>query len=85
MTAAEENRIRRRANVQAAEVRRIYEEMVLKKPQAPVVQIGSLDALKTATPGNGSAALTASGGNGHAAPSPVAADNKAKAALVSGD
>jgi len=77
MTAAEETRMRRRANVQAAEVRRIYEEMVLKKAQAPVVQIGSLDALKPA--GNG--------GNGHATPAAVqpATDDKAKAALVSGD
>jgi uncharacterized radical SAM superfamily Fe-S cluster-containing enzyme len=49
MTAAEETRMRRRANVQAAEVRRIYEEMVLKKPQAPVVQIGSVSAIKAAT------------------------------------
>jgi len=49
MTAAEETRMRRRANVQAAEVRRIYEEMVLKKPQAPVVQIGNLAAIKAAT------------------------------------
>ncbi|MBI3484411.1 MAG: radical SAM protein [Acidobacteria bacterium] len=73
MTAAEEDRMRRRANVQAAEVRRIYEEMVLKKPQAPVVQISSLDALKPA----------GDGGNGHAVPAP--AGEKAKAALVSGD
>jgi len=50
MTAAEEDRMRRKAAMQAAEVRRIYEDLVLKKPAAPVVQIGSVEAIKTATP-----------------------------------
>jgi hypothetical protein len=57
MTAAEEDRLRRKAAVQAAEVRRIYEEMVLKKPQAPVVQIGSVETIRTAA--------AAAGSNGH--------------------
>ena len=53
-TAAEEDRLRRKkAWEEAAKVRAIYEEMVLKKPQEPVVQIGSMDTLKTAVPGNG--------------------------------
>ena len=52
MTAAEEDKIRRRkALEEAAKVRAIYEEMVLKKPQEPVVTIGSLGQIKSATPG----------------------------------
>jgi hypothetical protein len=52
MTAAEEDKIRRRkAMEEAAKVRAIYEEMVLKKPQEPVVSIGSLGQIKSATPG----------------------------------
>ncbi|MFN8005818.1 MAG: hypothetical protein U0V70_02070 [Terriglobia bacterium] len=40
-TAAEEERLRRKAMREAAEVRRIYEEMVLKKPaESQLVQIG---------------------------------------------
>jgi uncharacterized radical SAM superfamily Fe-S cluster-containing enzyme len=58
MTAAEEDRIRRRkAMEEAAKVRSIYEEMVLKKSQPAVVQIGSVEAIKTATAGGN--------GNGH--------------------
>ena len=50
MTAAEEDKIRRRkALEEAAKVRAIYEEMVLKKPQASVVQIGSVQQIKSAT------------------------------------
>ncbi|HLJ42372.1 MAG TPA: radical SAM protein [Candidatus Acidoferrales bacterium] len=52
LTAAEEDRARRRkAMEEAAKVRAIYEEMVLKKPKEEVVQIGSLTAMKTAVPG----------------------------------
>ena len=40
-TAAEEERARRRASTEAAEVRRLYEEMVLNKPKEEnLVQIG---------------------------------------------
>jgi len=39
MTAAEENRLRRKATWDA-EARRYYEELVLKKPKAELVQIG---------------------------------------------
>ena len=53
LTAAEEDRIRRKkAFEEAAKVRKIYEELVLKKPQEAVVQIGSLDQIKTAVPGS---------------------------------
>ena len=40
LTAAEEERLRKRALREAAEVRAIYEEMVLKKKQPELVQIG---------------------------------------------
>ena len=71
-TAAQEDRIRRKeAWQEAAKVRAIYEELVLKKAQPEVVQIGSIDSLKAARPG--SAPVTISGvmvagsgnGNGH--------------------
>jgi tetraether lipid synthase len=52
VTAAEEDRIRRKkAFEEAAKVRRIYEELVLKKPQEPVVQIGTMDQIRSAVPG----------------------------------
>jgi uncharacterized radical SAM superfamily Fe-S cluster-containing enzyme len=64
-TAAEEDRIRRRkANEEAAKVRKIYEELVLKKPAETVVQIGSMETLKAALPG-GSTPLVTLGGNGN--------------------
>jgi hypothetical protein len=51
-TAAEEDRIRRKkAFEEAAKVRRIYEELVLKKPQENVVQIGSIQQIQMAVPG----------------------------------
>ena len=52
MTAAEEDRIRRKkALEEAAKVRKIYEELVLKKPTETVVQIGTMDQIRTAVPG----------------------------------
>jgi hypothetical protein len=52
LTAAEEDRARRRkATEEAAKVRRIYEELVLKKPTETVVQIGSMQQMLTAVPG----------------------------------
>src|SRR5579871_760337 len=52
LTAAEEDRIRRKkAWEEAAKVRRIYEELVLKKPNEPVVQIGTMDQIRSAVPG----------------------------------
>jgi uncharacterized radical SAM superfamily Fe-S cluster-containing enzyme len=53
LTAAEEDRTRRKkAYEEQAKVRAIYEELVLKKPQPTVVQIGSLTDIKQATPAN---------------------------------
>ncbi|MHB8557531.1 MAG: hypothetical protein ACYDCU_05340, partial [Candidatus Acidiferrales bacterium] len=73
LTAAEEDRARRRkANEEAAKVRAIYEEMILKRPKEEVVQIGSLTAMKTAVPGTGRtdtvniANADGNGSNGHA-------------------
>ena len=52
LTAAEEDRIRRKkAFEEAAKVRKIYEELVLKKPQETVVQIGSIQQIQMAVPG----------------------------------
>ncbi|MFQ5816477.1 MAG: radical SAM protein [Terriglobia bacterium] len=64
MTAAEEDRMRRRAAYQAQEVRNIYEELVLKKPAAEtqLIQIGSLSAAAPTPP---------------AAPAPKTVDNVA--------
>jgi len=69
LTAAEEDRIRRKkAFEEAAKVRKIYEELVLKKSSEPIVQIGSIDDILTAVPGatvkrveptNGAGAVTA--------------------------
>ncbi|MFY9585093.1 MAG: radical SAM protein [Candidatus Acidiferrales bacterium] len=66
MTAAEEDRLRRKkALEEEAKVRAIYEELVLKKPQTSVVQIGSIEAIKAATSGNGSLVILGGNGNGH--------------------
>jgi hypothetical protein len=52
VTAAEEDRIRRKkAFEEAAKVRRIYEELVLKKANEPVVQIGTIKQIQMAVPG----------------------------------
>src|SRR5579875_1005805 len=52
LTAAEEDRMRRKkAFEEAAKVRAIYEELVLKKPKEPVVQIESIDSVLSAVPG----------------------------------
>jgi 7,8-dihydro-6-hydroxymethylpterin dimethyltransferase len=81
LTAAEEERARRKkAYEEQAKVRAIYEELVLKKPQPTVVQIGSLNDIAKATPanfanagkpvtiapatGNGNAGLNGNGHNG---------------------
>jgi hypothetical protein len=91
LTAAEEDRARRRkANEEAAKVRRIYEELVLKKPQESVVQIGSIQQIQMAVPG---ATVTpvqiapANGnGNGHANGNDAAKEANTEAeAAVAGD
>jgi len=75
LTAAEEDRARRRtaqALQEQAKVRAIYEELVLKKPQPTVVQIGTVSDINKAVPANFANAgkpvtiAPASGnGNGH--------------------
>jgi uncharacterized radical SAM superfamily Fe-S cluster-containing enzyme len=97
LTASEEDRIRRK-NAQAlqeqAKVRAIYEELVLKKPQATVVQIGSVSDIAKAVPANFANAgkpvtiAPANGnGNGHSngngASAPHAAEKATEA--VAGD
>jgi hypothetical protein len=53
LTAAEEDRIRRKkAFEEQAKVRAIYEELVLKKPQQAVVQIGTVQDIAKAVPAN---------------------------------
>jgi hypothetical protein len=70
-TAAEEDRARRKkAYEEQAKVRAIYEELVLKKPQPTVVQIGSVQDITKAVPANFANANKAVGiapanGNGH--------------------
>jgi hypothetical protein len=72
-TAAEEDRARRKkAFEEQAKVRAIYEELVLKKPQPTVVQIGTVSDIAKATPANfanagkpGTIAPAAGNGNGH--------------------
>ena len=81
LTAAEEDRARRRkakALQEQAKVRAIYEELVLKKPQPTVVQIGTrFSDIAKAVPANFAnagkpvtiAPATGNGnGNGHSAP-----------------
>ena len=76
LTAAEEERARRKkAYEEQAKVRAIYEELVLKKPQPSVVQIGTLSDIKQATPANfaksnstGPVGITPAEGNGVSAP-----------------
>ena len=66
MTAAAEDKMRRRmALEEAAKVRAIYEEMVLKKPQQAVVQIGSVQQIASAT-GPAPTSIHIPNGNGKA-------------------
>src|SRR5260370_2469494 len=73
VTAAEEERARRKkAYEEQAKVRAIYEELVLKKPQPTVVQIGTVSDIAKAVPakfanaGKPVSIATASGnGDGH--------------------
>ncbi len=66
LTAAEEDRMRRKkAFEEAAKVRKIYEELVLKKPQENVVSIGSLDQIKMAVPGAPVKPVQIAGSNGN--------------------
>jgi uncharacterized radical SAM superfamily Fe-S cluster-containing enzyme len=67
ITAAEENRARRRAEFlkEEARVRKIYEELVLKQAQPEVVQIGSLTDIKRATPSTAPVTISNANGNGN--------------------
>ena len=79
LTAAEEDRMRRKkAWEEAAKVRAIYEELVLKKPQPAVVQIGSLNDIAKAVPSN----FANAGKTVNIAPAPAA---EPAAEPVSGD
>src|SRR5271154_6047243 len=94
-TAAEEDRIRRKkAFEEAAKVRRIYEELVLKKSTEPVVQIGSMQQILSAVPGvtvkpvqiAPATGTGQSNGNGHANGNGAAKVEKPEAeAAVAGD
>ena len=48
MTAAEEDRARRKAAWEAQQARKLYEEMVLKKPKLNLVQIGNAKPVEEA-------------------------------------
>ena len=75
-TAAEEDRIRRKqAFEEAAKVRRIYEELVLKKPKETVVQIGTIQQIQMAVPGAKPVQIApAAGTSVEHTPEPVAGD-----------
>jgi len=78
LTAAEEDRIRRKkAFEEAAKVRKIYEELVLKKAQDPLVQIGGTDEILSAVPGATVKRIEPANGTG--------AVNATEAATVAGD
>jgi 7,8-dihydro-6-hydroxymethylpterin dimethyltransferase len=97
LTAAEEDRARRKkAFEEQAKVRAIYEELVLKKPQPTMVQIGTVQDIAKAVPanfkpvaiapasGNGNGHTNGSGpSNGNGASAPHAPEKAAEA--VAGD
>jgi hypothetical protein len=83
ITAAEENRARRRAEFlkEEARVRKIYEELVPKQAQPEVVQIGSLTDIKRATPSTAPVTISNANkignGNGNDAAKPQVAEHVA--------
>jgi 7,8-dihydro-6-hydroxymethylpterin dimethyltransferase len=87
ITAAEENRIRRKqALEEQAKVRAIYEELVLKKPQPKVVQIGTVSDIAKAVPGkfaNTGKPVTIAPASGNGSSVPKATEATAEA--VAGD
>ena len=89
LTAAEENRARRKkALEEQAKVRAIYEELVLKKAQPTVVQIGSVSDIAKAVPANFTNAnkpigIAPANGNGNGAS--AAKNTEAAAEAVAGD
>ena len=78
-TAAEENRARRRAEFlkEEARVRKMYEELVLKKAPQEVVQIGSVSDIKKATPSIAPVTISNANGNGNGAAKPQVAEQVA--------
>src|SRR6202040_3486012 len=94
LTAAEEDRARRKkAFEEQAKVRAIYEELVLKKPKPTVVQIGTVQDSAKAVPSNSANACKPVGiwppsgngsGNGHSKGNGTHAIEKATEA-VAGD
>ena len=89
LTAAEEDRARRKkAYEEQAKVRAIYEELVLKKPQQTVVQIGSVQDIAKAVPASFkpvSIAPANGNGNGNGAAAPETQPSEAAAEAVAGD
>src|SRR6202048_464338 len=90
--AAEEDRARRKkAYEEQAKVRAIYEELVLKKPQQAVVQIGTVRDIARAVPANFANAgkpvsIAPANGNGHSNGNGAATQTNEKAAeAVAGD
>jgi 7,8-dihydro-6-hydroxymethylpterin dimethyltransferase len=68
VTAEEDRARRKKAYEEQAKVRAIYEELVLKKPQPTVVQIGTVSDIAKAVPANFKPATIApanGNGNGH--------------------
>jgi predicted transposase YbfD/YdcC len=85
-TAAEEDRIRRKqAYEEAAKVRKIYEELVLKKKSEPVVQIGSMDEILSAVPGAPVKRAPIKATNGNGMSNGAAKAKESEAATVAGD
>jgi tetraether lipid synthase len=90
LTAAEEERARRKkAYEEQAKVRAIYEELVLKKPQPTVVQIGTVQDIAKAVPANFASAtkpvnIAPANGNGHSNSDATAKPEQA-AEAVAGD
>src|SRR5438132_740191 len=93
LTAAEEERARRKkAYEEQAKVRAIYEELVLKKPQPAVVQIGTVSDIAKAVPANfvnaGKPVTIApanGNGNGHSNGNGAAKHDEKAAEAVAGD
>src|SRR5215467_4620191 len=91
LTAAEEERARRKkAYEEQAKVRAIYEELVLKKPQPAVVQIGSLTDISKAVPANFANAnkpvnIAPANGNGNGHSNSNATTPEQAAEAVAGD
>jgi uncharacterized radical SAM superfamily Fe-S cluster-containing enzyme len=82
LTAAEEDRIRRKkAFEEAAKVRKIYEELVLKKKSEPLMQIGSMDEILSAVPGTTVKRAQPESANGNGA----AQTTQSEPATVAGD